>query len=137
MKKVLTGKTISVPLNLLKDLFGSKLTTTEFKDLLLELHMERMEIAADPYKIPPLPEAVKRYAKHIDFPEINEEEFMDYYETRGWKIGRVPMKNWQAAVRTWKRTRDRIKAESTSGEATDCRPCDSIEEAANLFGEME
>ena len=31
------------------------------------------------------------------------EAFMDYYESNGWKVGRNPMKSWQAACRTWQR----------------------------------
>lgn len=27
--------------------------------------------------------------------------FCDYYESKGWKIGNSPMKDWKAAVRTW------------------------------------
>lgn len=36
---------------------------------------------------------------------INPELWHDYYEACGWVIGksRKPMKNWQAAVRTWER----------------------------------
>ena len=29
--------------------------------------------------------------------------FYDFYESKGWKVGNQPMKNWQAAVRTWER----------------------------------
>lgn len=34
---------------------------------------------------------------------INAEYFYDYYESKGWQIGKNPMKDWQAAVRTWER----------------------------------
>jgi hypothetical protein len=34
---------------------------------------------------------------------IDAEAFMDYYESVGWAVGRKPMKDWQAAVRTWAR----------------------------------
>lgn len=34
---------------------------------------------------------------------ISAEAFIDYYESVGWMIGKKPMKNWQAAVRTWER----------------------------------
>lgn len=27
--------------------------------------------------------------------------FFDYHESKGWKVGTEPMKNWKAAVRTW------------------------------------
>ena len=32
---------------------------------------------------------------------INAERFYDYYESKGWMIGKNKMKNWKAAVRTW------------------------------------
>lgn len=32
---------------------------------------------------------------------VNPQRFFDYYESKGWKIGKSPMKNWKAAVRTW------------------------------------
>jgi len=51
------------------------------------------------FKKPPV-DMVKTYASSIGFP-INAERFVDYYETNGWKVGKNPMKSWQAAVRTW------------------------------------
>jgi uncharacterized protein YdaU (DUF1376 family) len=27
--------------------------------------------------------------------------FVDYYESKGWLVGKTPMKNWQAAARRW------------------------------------
>lgn len=34
---------------------------------------------------------------------IDAQHFVDYYEARGWKLGKDTMKNWKAAVRTWER----------------------------------
>jgi hypothetical protein len=31
-------------------------------------------------------------------------KFINHYESNGWKVGKNPMKNWQAAVRTWERS---------------------------------
>lgn len=58
----------------------------------------------------PTPDQVKAYAASINF-ELNGEQFCDYYEQAGWKIRPgLPMKDWMAAVRTWKhRQKDRIK----------------------------
>ena len=30
------------------------------------------------------------------------EKWFDYYESNGWLVGKNKMKNWRAAVRTWK-----------------------------------
>lgn len=32
---------------------------------------------------------------------INPKNFVDWYESNGWKVGKNQMKNWKAAVRTW------------------------------------
>jgi len=34
---------------------------------------------------------------------VDAESFLDFYESKGWKIGKNPMKDWQAAIRTWER----------------------------------
>ena len=36
---------------------------------------------------------------------INAQDFIDYYKARGWMLGKVKMKDWKAAVRTWERRR--------------------------------
>ena len=35
---------------------------------------------------------------------VNAEQFFDYYESNGWKVGKNSMKDWKAAVRTWERS---------------------------------
>lgn len=34
---------------------------------------------------------------------VNAEQFMDFYESKGWRVGNQPMKDWRAAVRTWEK----------------------------------
>lgn len=34
---------------------------------------------------------------------IDAETFINHYESNGWMVGKTPMKNWMAAVRTWER----------------------------------
>ena len=34
---------------------------------------------------------------------INPEQFIDYYTTNGWKVGKNKMKDWKASIRTWER----------------------------------
>ena len=35
---------------------------------------------------------------------VDPERFIDYYTSNGWKVGKNPMKDWKAAVRTWERS---------------------------------
>jgi len=52
--------------------------------------------------IVPKPEQVSDYAKELGF-TLDGNHFVDHYEARGWLIGKNKMKDWKAAVRTWKR----------------------------------
>ena len=38
---------------------------------------------------------------------VNPEAFIDFYESKGWKVGNQPMKDWKAAVRTWEKRDNR------------------------------
>lgn len=51
---------------------------------------------------PPSVDDVKNYAEEKGLP-INPEAFVDYYTANGWKVGKNPMRDWKAAVRTWTR----------------------------------
>ena len=57
--------------------------------------------AAQKFKKPTL-EELKAYITENRY-TFSAEAFMDYYESNGWKVGRNPMKSWQAACRTWQR----------------------------------
>ncbi len=35
---------------------------------------------------------------------VDAEKWYDYYSSNGWKVGKNPMKDWKAAVRTWERS---------------------------------
>jgi hypothetical protein len=50
----------------------------------------------------PTPREVESYGLTIQY-KIDGEAFCDYYESKGWLIGKSPMVDWKAAVRTWKR----------------------------------
>lgn len=53
--------------------------------------------------VKPTVEQVQAYAKEKNY-VIDAEYFIDYYETRGWKLkGGVPVSDWKACVRTWMR----------------------------------
>ena len=36
---------------------------------------------------------------------INPQKFIDFYESKGWMVGKNKMKDWKACVRTWERNR--------------------------------
>ena len=57
---------------------------------------------------PPTVEEVKAYCEERKN-GIDAQHFIDYYETRGWKVGRNTMKDWKAAVRTWERNESNVR----------------------------
>ena len=36
---------------------------------------------------------------------IDPQQFLDFYDSKGWKIGNSPMKDWKAAIRNWESKR--------------------------------
>jgi len=43
------------------------------------------------------------YGKTLNPPFTRALEFLDHYESNGWKVGKTGMKDWKASVRTWQR----------------------------------
>ena len=41
------------------------------------------------------------YAVMMGYEGFNAQHFWAYYESIGWKVGKNPMKDWKAAVRSW------------------------------------
>lgn len=52
---------------------------------------------------PPTVEEVQAYCRERQN-NVDPQRFVDYYEARGWLIGKNKMKDWKAAVRTWERS---------------------------------
>jgi len=45
----------------------------------------------------------------LEISEVDESDIMfDYYESKGWKVGKAPMKCWKSAVRNWIRRGKKI-----------------------------
>ena len=52
----------------------------------------------------PTYEEVERYCRERNN-GIDAHSFVDYYESKDWKIGKSKMKDWKAAIRTWESKR--------------------------------
>lgn len=50
----------------------------------------------------PSPQAVQEYLDSLKERNFTGQAFCDFYEARGWMIGKNKMKDWKAAVRTWR-----------------------------------
>ena len=61
------------------------------------------KIYKDKKFLKPTASEINDYAKEIGFTSLDGSYFLDHYESNGWLVGKNPMKDWKAAVRTWKR----------------------------------
>jgi endogenous inhibitor of DNA gyrase (YacG/DUF329 family) len=52
-------------------------------------------------------EEVKTYCKERNN-GVDPQAWMDHYESNGWKVGKNPMKDWRASIRTWERNTKNI-----------------------------
>lgn len=52
--------------------------------------------------VKPTLEEISAYVKEHNY-NVNPQAFFDFYESKGWKVGNTPMKDWKAAVRNWVR----------------------------------
>lgn len=50
--------------------------------------------------VPPTVDEVSDYCEKQNY-HVNAAHFVDYYTSNGWRVGKNPMKDWKAAVRTW------------------------------------
>ena len=48
---------------------------------------------------------MKAYAAEKGY-SIEAERFVDFYASKGWLVGKSPMKDWRAAVRNWVARKD-------------------------------
>ena len=76
---------------------------------------EKKKVVKQPYSrrklTRPSLEQVKEYCKERKN-EVDAQQFLNHYESNGWKIGKVPMVDWKAAVRTWEKNDKKNKPNS-------------------------
>lgn len=53
--------------------------------------------------IPIKREMVSQKNRYGDGYCVDPDRFVDFYTSNGWRVGKNPMKDWKAAVRSWER----------------------------------
>ena len=52
--------------------------------------------------VPPTVDEVRTYCQEKGYMDrVNPNKFVDFYESKGWMVGKNKMKDWKAAVRNW------------------------------------
>ena len=67
---------------------------------------------------PPTADEVRAYCSERGN-SVDPQAFVDFYESKGWMIGKNRMKDWKAAVRTWERSETKTRQEGTAKLAKD------------------
>ena len=94
------------------------------KEIEIEKEKDKKEKRGKRVFTPPTLEEVQAYCKERGN-SIDPQYFLDYYTSTGWMRGKVKLKDWKAAVRTWERqdakwqgqTDDRQQGASAPGAA--------------------
>ena len=61
-------------------------------------------------------EDVEAYCKTEGFDQTDADDFVNFYEKKGWVVGKTKMKDWKAAVRNWENSERKRRGLPTIGE---------------------
>lgn len=78
--------------------------------------------------IVPTVQDVSTYCKENGY-NVDAQRFVDFYQSKGWLVGKSKMKDWRAAVRNWAR-RDKAETEVNTSSAW-------LQEAIDRYKEKE
>ena len=77
----------------------TKCYTEKEKEIELELELEKRNKKEKKFIVPTI-EEIKAYCLERQN-SIDYQRFYDFYESKGWMVGKNKMKDWKACVRTW------------------------------------
>lgn len=80
--------------------YNTKVENTD--DKVLKNKVSKIERTKCPRFVRPTVEEVQAYCQERGN-SVNAERFVDFYTANGWKVGKNPMKDWKASVRTWEK----------------------------------
>ena len=73
---------------------------------------------------------------------VNAEKFVDYYDSIGWLVGKKPMKDWKACVRTWEKKEKEVKVSKSDISTPDWfnkkieKKQDNLEELEDILNDF-
>ena len=81
---------------------------------------EQIEQKSKRFKAPTV-EEVRAYILEKGY-SVDAESFVDYYTSKGWVVGKSPMKDWRAAVRTWNKNNAKFNSSAGSSYYANNKP---------------
>lgn len=86
---------------------------------------------------PPTQSEVEAYCRERGN-SVDAQHFVDYYSANGWRVGKNPMKDWRAAVRTWEANRKTTATRNAPNPIPFPRRQESVyEKNARAFAEFQ
>ena len=67
--------------------------------------------------IPPTIEEARDYIASKGY-HVDAEKFVNFYESKGWYVGKNKMKNWHAAIATWEKTESERNADNRASHTS-------------------
>ncbi|WGK93778.1 MULTISPECIES: hypothetical protein [Flavobacterium] len=132
---------------LLKELYDwldspKQMTRQLIKDKILEINTrEEAKKTKAPRVVftPPTITEIKEYCL-IRENNVDAERFYDFYQSKGWLIGKTKMKDWKAAVRTWEKTSNSNLNQNKDGRQQPLlgrQSADTVKSNATGWGNLE
>lgn len=105
MSKIDTGGISKIDTGIsMDDMGGISKIDTNNKDIYI--NNNKLSINKDRHRFQkPSIEEIRQYCAEKSL-SIDAEQFYNFYESKGWKVGKSPMVSWRAAVATWVRRRE-------------------------------
>lgn len=77
-------------------------------------HQEELDIEEKAKRfVKPTIKEIEEYVKEKGY-QVNAELFHNHYESKGWVVGKSPMKSWKACVRTWQINNSKYKQQNNN-----------------------
>lgn len=86
----------------LQERYASVTNSNESKSIEIDIEKEKEKDIKRKRFTPPTLTDVKQYCEERNN-HLDAERFIDFYESKGWMVGKSKMKDWKAAVRTWEK----------------------------------
>ena len=84
--------------------------------------------------VPPTVEDVRAYCNERKN-NVDPQKFIDFYASKGWKVGNTPMKDWKACVRTWEQ-RDKVPAKTVNAQQYEQRDYSDEESLDDILNSL-
>lgn len=68
--------------------------------------------------VKPTKQQIEEYCRELNV-TFDADKFIDYYESKGWYVGKSPMKDWKATLRNWLRQERKLVSSSERDSTLD------------------